>query len=212
MGFYKELLTTDDKAYAIYVPSPFDQKKRLLLAASDVSSRYNQRGPHMYQRILDYIVTVTEKKSGNYMVFFPSYQYMEEVAAIYYERYSEETIPFSLLLQESGMTEVMRDEFLSAFRQERKETLVGFCVIGGIFSEGIDLTGESLIGALIVGTGLSQVNAQDDLLRSYFDEKGKKGYDYAYRYPGINKVFQAAGRVIRTTEDEVWLSYLIIVC
>lgn len=221
MHYYRELLTTEEKAYAIYVDSPFDNRKRLLAVAEDVSSRYTMRNPVQYRRILDYIIQVTTHRIGNYMVFFPSYQYMMEVVAVCEERFGERDSqadsvgesrfaagkePFRLLLQEQGMKEADRDAFLQKFAESSQSTaeisLVGFCVIGGIFSEGIDLTGQQLIGALVVGTGLAQLSTEGELLRDYFQKQGKKGYDYAYRFPGINKVFQAAGRVIRTAEDE----------
>ena len=99
------------------------------------------------------------------------------------------------------MTERAREEFLEEF-QSREGTLVGFCVLGGIFSEGVDLTGESLIGAVIVGTGLPQIGSEREILKKYYDRKNQAGFDYAYRYPGMNKVLQAAGRVIRTKEDK----------
>ena len=209
MHYYRELLTTEENAYAIYVDSPFDNRRRLLAVAEDVSSRYTMRGPVQYQRVLEYIVRVTAVKTGNYMVFFPSYQYMMEVVSLYQERYETvENAPFEMLLQEQGMKEEDRDAFLQKFFHEEESaadkkhrSLVGFCVIGGIFSEGIDLTGQRLIGALVVGTGLSQINTEGELLRDYFEQNGKNGFDYAYRFPGINKVFQAAGRVIRTAED-----------
>lgn len=204
MHYYRELLTTDEKAYAIYVDSPFDNTRRLLAVAEDVSSRYTMRNPVQYGRIADYIVQVAACRTGNYMVFFPSYQYMMEVAAVFEERYGEE-VPFRLIRQEQGMSENDRDAFLQEFAREpedRSRSLVGFCVIGGIFSEGIDLTGKQLIGALVVGTGLAQISTEGELLKNYFEKQGKKGYDYAYRFPGINKVFQAAGRVIRTAQDK----------
>ena len=144
------------------------------------------------------------------MVFFPSYQYLTEVAELYEARYGTDPgqkAPFRLLRQEQGMGEEDRDIFLKEFARSEEDIsseqlpLVGFCVIGGIFSEGIDLTGNQLIGALVVGTGLAQISTEGELLRDYFDRQGRKGYDYAYRFPGINKVFQAAGRVIRTAED-----------
>ena len=103
--------------------------------------------------------------------------------------------------QESGMAEEEREAFLKEFEKERNHSLVGFCVMGGIFSEGIDLTNEKLIGTLIIGTGLPQVCNEREILKSYFDQKGLYGFDYAYRYPGMNKVLQAAGRVIRTEDD-----------
>lgn len=203
MHYYRELLTTEEKAYAIYVDSPFDPSHRLLAVSEDVSSRYTMRGPVQYARVFEYIKQVAACKKGNYMVFFPSYQYMMEVAAIC----EEKGAPFRLLLQSQGMSEAERDAFLQEFAHNKKQSeaegsLVGFCVIGGIFSEGIDLSGEQLIGVLVVGTGLAQLSTEGELLRDYFEKKGKKGYDYAYRFPGINKVFQAAGRVIRTAQDE----------
>lgn len=211
MHYYKELLTTQENAYAIYVDSPFDNRKRLLAVAEDVSSRYTMRNEMQYRRIFNYILQTVSCKKGNYMVFFPSYQYMMEIAALYDEMASAEgneehgkTMPFRLLVQQAGMKEEGRDAFLKAFAEENtdEKSLVGFCVIGGIFAEGIDLTGEKLIGVLVVGTGLGQISTEGELLKQYFESHGKPGYDYAYRFPGINKVFQAAGRVIRTTEDE----------
>lgn len=221
MHYYRELLTTEEKAYAIYVDSPFDNRKRLLAVAEDVSSRYTMRNPIQYGRVLDYILQVTACRTGNYMVFFPSYQYMMEVVSVYEERFGisnremenvhenkpeEKRQPFQLLIQEQGMKESNRDAFLQKFTESSfgsaESSLVGFCVIGGIFSEGIDLTGQQLIGVVVVGTGLAQLSTEGELIRDYFQRQGKNGYDYAYRFPGINKVFQAAGRVIRTVEDE----------
>lgn len=204
MHYYRELLTTEEQIFAIYVDSPFDNRRRFLAAAKDVSSRYRMRGPIQYERVLEYIIQVVTVKTGNYMVFFPSYQYMMEIVLLYQKRWKDlENAPFELLLQEPGMKEEDRDVFLQKFgEQEKTRSLVGFCVIGGIFSEGIDLTGQKLIGALIVGTGLSQIHTEGELLREYFEKQGKDGFDYAYRFPGINKVFQAAGRVIRTAQDQ----------
>lgn len=211
MHYYKELLTTQENAYAIYVDSPFDNRKRLLAVAEDVSSRYTMRNETQYRRIFNYILQTVSCKKGNYMVFFPSYQYMMEVAALYDEMAAAEGdeghgngMPYRLLIQQAGMKEEGRDAFLKEFTEENTDgnSLVGFCVIGGIFSEGIDLTGEKLIGVLVVGTGLGQISTEGELLKKHFESQGKPGYDYAYRFPGINKVFQAAGRVIRTTEDE----------
>lgn len=100
------------------------------------------------------------------------------------------------------MREQEREEFLERFRAKRENTLVGFCVMGGIFSEGIDLKEEALIGAVIVGTGLPQVSNEREILKNYYDRRSREGFDYAFRYPGMNKVLQSAGRVIRTMEDK----------
>ena len=106
------------------------------------------------------------------------------------------------VMQEDYMDETSREEFLQRFSAEGEEkSLLGFCVLGGIFGEGIDLKNDSLIGAVIVGTGLPQVCNEREILKNYFEDAGDNGFDYAYRYPGMNKVLQAAGRVIRTAED-----------
>lgn len=199
MLYYRELLTTDRDAYGIYVQSPFPKENRRILIGSDVSSRYTRRNRAEYQKIAGYIARCVWQRQGNYMVFFPSYRLMEDVLQVYEEEFSVDWV--RCVCQTPDMTEQEREGFLEEF-QEREGTLVGFCVLGGIFSEGVDLTGESLIGAVIVGTGLPQIGSQREILKEYYDKKNHCGFDYAYRYPGMNKVLQAAGRVIRTKEDK----------
>lgn len=196
--YYKQLLSTEKDDYAIYVDSPFDIKNREILIGSDVSSKYTKRNVQMYERIASYIIKTLEVKKGNYIAFFPSYQFMENVYEVLERRLSGETV---CLLQEKMMTEEKREEFLEEFAKEREGNLLGFCVMGGIFSEGIDLTEEKLVGAFIVGTGLPQICYEREILRQYFEKKNGKGFDYAYLYPGMNKVLQSAGRVIRTETD-----------
>ena len=198
MLYYRELLTTETDAYGIYVQSPFSTKNRRILIGSDVSSRYTRRNHTEYRKIAEYISRCVWQRQGNYMVFFPSYRLMEDVYQVYEEEFSVDWV--RCIRQNSDMTEREREEFLEEF-QSREGTLVGFCVLGGIFSEGVDLTGESLIGAIIVGTGLPQIGSEREILKEYYDRKKQSGFDYAYRYPGMNKVLQAAGRVIRTKED-----------
>ena len=198
MLYYRELLTTETDAYGIYVQSPFSAKNRRILIGSDVSSRYTRRNHTEYRKIAEYISRCVWQRQGNYMVFFPSYRLMEDVYQVYEEEFSVDWV--RCIRQNSDMTEREREEFLEEF-QSREGTLVGFCVLGGIFSEGVDLTGESLIGAIIVGTGLQQIGSEREILKEYYDRKKQSGFDYAYRYPGMNKVLQAAGRVIRTKED-----------
>ena len=198
MLYYRELLTTETDAYGIYVQSPFSAKNRRILIGSDVSSRYTRRNHTEYRKIAEYISRCVWQRQGNYMVFFPSYRLMEDVYQVYEEEFSLDWV--RCIRQNSDMTEREREEFLEEF-QSREGTLVGFCVLGGIFSEGVDLTGESLIGAIIVGTGLPQIGSEREILKEYYDRKKQSGFDYAYRYPGMNKVLQAAGRVIRTKED-----------
>lgn len=199
MLYYRELLTTDRDAYGIYVQSPFPKENRRILIGSDVSSRYTRRNRAEYQKIAGYIARCVWQRQGNYMVFFPSYRLMEDVLQVYEEEFSVDWV--RCVCQTPDMTEQEREGFLEEF-QEREGTLVGFCILGGIFSEGVDLTGESLIGAVIVGTGLPQIGSQREILKEYYDKKNHCGFDYAYRYPGMNKVLQAAGRVIRTKEDK----------
>ena len=196
VNYYKDLLTGNIEDYAVYAKSPFDPANRLLLVGTDVSSRYSRRGAAEYERMARYIHETVTVKTGNYLVFAPSYQVMEQVAdrCVAYE-------DMECIRQESGMTEEEREAFLKEFEKERNHSLVGFCVMGGIFSEGIDLTEDRLIGALIIGTGLPQVCREREIVKEYFDKKGMDGFAYAYQYPGMNKVLQAAGRVIRTESD-----------
>lgn len=197
--YYKRLLSVETYDYAVYAHSPFKEANRLLVLGQDVSTKYTRRGYEMYERFAIYIKNVMQAKPGNYLVFFPSYRFMEEVRETF-ERYRTEEM--CCMIQEQNMNEQDREAFLQEFEAEREGSLAGFCVMGGIFSEGIDLTKERLIGAMIVGTGLPQVCNEREILKQYFDRHGENGFDYAYLYPGMNKVLQAAGRVIRTEEDK----------
>ena len=198
MDYYRKLLSTEKDDYGIYVPSPFEKEKRCILKGCDVSSRYTRRNYEEYRKIASYIARTVWLKKGNYMVFFPSYKMLEDVLEVYENEFSADWV--RCLVQSTGMNEREREEFLEEFSVQDK-TLVAFCVLGGVFSEGIDLLGEKLIGAIIVGTGLPQIGTQREILKEYYDRRGENGFDYAYRYPGMNKVLQAAGRVIRTRED-----------
>ena len=207
--YYKQLLSTEKDDYAIYAESPFDTEKRNLLIGTDVSTKYTRRGEDMYQKYAEYLLTMSLMKKGNYIAFFPSYRFMEDVYEVFLDILGKEKQDGKSLkhevdyvLQSQYMSEEAREIFLENFEEERDRSLIGFCVMGGIFSEGIDLTHDKLIGAAIVGTGLPQVCRERELLKTYFDGKGLRGFDYAYLYPGMNKVLQSAGRVIRTDEDE----------
>ena len=199
--YYKRLLSTEKDNYAVYIDSSFDTKKRLLMNGVDVSTRYTMRSREMYQRYATYIFRVVKAKMGNYLIFFPSYQFMEDVYQEFTQLLVSDEEEMELVIQQKHMDEEERENFLRAFEMGREKSLIGFGVLGGIFSEGIDLTNEKLIGTLIIGTGLPQVCNEREILKSYFDQKGLYGFDYAYRYPGMNKVLQAAGRVIRTEDD-----------
>ena len=199
--YYKRLLSTEKDNYAVYIDSSFDTKKRLLMNGVDVSTRYTMRSREMYQRYATYIFRVVKAKMGNYLIFFPSYRFMEDVYQEFTQLLASEEEEMELVIQQKHMDEEERENFLRAFEMGREKSLIGFGVLGGNFSEGIDLTNEKLIGTLIIGTGLPQVCNEREILKSYFDQKGLYGFDYAYRYPGMNKVLQAAGRVIRTEDD-----------
>ena len=196
--YYKKLLSVEKEDYAIYAPSPFQKERRKLFVGTDVSTKYTRRTGQMYERFASYIAAALQVKKGNYIAFFPSYRFLEEVYEKFQRYQTEDVI---CIVQEQSMDEEKREAFLQAFDQDRSESLIGFCVMGGIFSEGIDLTEERLIGAFLVGTGLPQVCNEREILKQYFDRNGENGFSYAYLYPGMNKVLQAAGRVIRTAED-----------
>ena len=199
VSYYKKLLTGEMEDKAVYIPSPFAKENRFLAITSGVTSRYSSRNYEQYERITEYIRKATVKQ-GNYMVFFSSYKLMEEVYDVAVERGLGDGR--RLRIQENNMTEAMRENFLNEFQKEDAKPLIAFCILGGIFSEGIDLKQEQLIGAFIVGNGLPQVCVERNILNDYFKKQGLDGFAYAYIYPGMNKVLQAAGRVIRTETDQ----------
>ena len=243
--YYKSLLGGTGEDYEVYARSTFPACRQIQLIGHEVTSKYTRRCQTEYKNIARYIYGLISVKEGNYMVFFPSHAFLENVYKAFENLYGEEE-DFLLLMQESYMKEEEREAFLDFFLnpedvdfegkvrmevlvegdpenerlKEEKDvlsykgreqlpvkktasprTLIGFCVMGGIFGEGIDLKNDSLIGAIIVGTGLPQVCPEREILKRHFDAMGEEGFDYAYKYPGMNKVLQAAGRVIRTAED-----------
>lgn len=196
LEYYREILggSTDDAL--INLSSPFDLKNRCILIAGDVSTKYQNR-EKSFSILAEYLKQVVNAQKGNYLVFFPSYKYMIDVFDIYREEYPL----MKTVIQSNAMSESERDEFLKNFQPNPQETLLGFCVLGGIFSEGIDLKNDRLIGSIIVGVGLPQICIERDLIREYFQIKNGYGFEFSYLYPGMNKVMQAAGRVIRSEQD-----------
>lgn len=196
--YYKELLheSEDD---AIYISSPFPKENRALFAGIDVSSKYRMRGPKQYEKMANYLERLVCGKKGNYMAFFPSYKMLNDV----YETAMELGLfsGIEVIRQTPHLLEEEREAFLERFRNMETPVL-GFCILGGIFSEGIDLVGDYLIGTAIIGTGLPMVCNEREIQLQYFEDREGKGFEYAYLYPGMNKVQQAAGRVIRTMEDK----------
>ncbi len=228
--YYKKLLGGAAEDYEVYAQSVFHPGKRALFIAGDVTSKYTRRSEEEYDNIARYIEEIVKNRHGNYMVFCPSYAFLRIIYEKYVEKFAgrgRECIVQNEYMSESDREEFLAHfqgsadcggEEMQLTRQvidvnaisksiidmdieEEDECLIGFCVLGGIFSEGIDLKNDRLIGAVIVGTGLPQVCFEREILKDYFNGAGESGFDYSYRYPGMNKVLQAAGRVIRTVQD-----------
>lgn len=196
LPYYKEVLGGEKDDYTITLKSPFNPEN-LKIYVSDLSTRYKDR-ENTYKYIVDKITGFVNKNQGNYLFFFPSYKYMNQV----YELFMEKNQNIKTIIQSNAMSEGEREEFLNEFKEENKDTLIGFAVLGGIFSEGIDLKGDRLKGVFIVGVGLPQVCLERDIIKEYYDSIDKNGYDYSYIFPGMNKVLQAGGRLIRTETDK----------
>lgn len=196
IDYFTQLLTGDAEHPKRIFPSPFPTENVSLLIHDGISTKYAQR-EDSYAAIAESIEAVCAARVGNYLVFFPSYAYLEAVL----ERLKERLPESQLLVQDRGMTEAAREGFLAQFSNGSQETLIGLAVMGGIFGEGIDLVGDRLIGAVVVGVGVPQVCLENDLIKDYFDRQNTSGFAYAYQYPGFNRVLQATGRVIRTDTD-----------
>ncbi len=195
--YFTNLLGGTKSDRAIQLPSPFPISNRCLCLVDNISTRYRDR-ESTYGAIADYLSVYLHQKQGNYLVFFPSYKYLEEV----FSRCQNLLSDITLIRQETYMREEERESFISEFTDDREDSLAGFVVMGGIFGESIDLPGERLTGAAIIGVGLPQINLERNLIRHYHDQRSENGFHYAYTYPGMNKVLQAAGRLIRTESDK----------
>lgn len=196
MDYFMKMYSYDEEDFIINLKSPFDVKNRLLMIGDNVATTYSKRF-ETSEDIASYIANCVQAKKGNYMVFFPSYKYMDLV----FDKMKENYPNINTSIQESNMSEEEKEEFLSMFDEDNKETHVGFCVLGGHFSEGIDLTNDKLIGVIIVGVGMPQIGIERDIIKDHMKDSNK-GFDYAYVYPGMIKVLQAAGRCIRTDDDK----------
>jgi DNA excision repair protein ERCC-2 len=196
MDYYRTLLGGSPEDPVLQLSSPFPPKNLAVLIQDRIQTHFKGRTASLGD-VVEAIGTLVQGRKGNYLVYFPSYQYLNHVLDDFKARYPV----LLVLVQRTGMTETERDEFLAAFSVEHGATLVGFAVLGGIFGEGIDLVGERLIGAVIVGVGLPQLGVERDLIRDYFQRQNTAGFDYAYTFPGMNRVLQAIGRVIRSETD-----------
>ncbi|MGL5648056.1 MAG: helicase C-terminal domain-containing protein [Clostridium sp.] len=189
MNYYKDLIIGDKEAYRISLESPFD-KENLEVIKKSISIRYKDR-ERTLGLVCKEIKKFIEEKKGNYLVFFPSYEYLD--------------LAFSEIKSINGMTLMVQDQYMNEREKkifiekfENEKNIVGLGVLGGMFSEGVDLPGDKLIGTIIVGIGFPKISIEGEIIKDYFENKG---FDYAYIYPGINKVMQAVGRVIRCEED-----------
>ena len=191
------------KSTTLSLKSPFDKEKLCLVGVNNVSTRYEDR-KRSAGTVANVIRAVIEGKAGNYIVYFPSYAYLTEVKEIFEKKYPKINVTY----QKKSMSEKAKREFLDSFDAKKEGTMVGFCVLGGSFSEGIDLRGERLIGAIIVGVGLPTISSELNIIKEYYDNTRENGYSYTYTYPGMIKVLQAGGRVIRS-EDEKGVVFLV---
>ena len=192
--YYMYMLGANEKSYHFELPSPFDSDNLLVVVDDSIKTSYSSRAAS-YEPIAKKIRATVRLKKGNNIAFFPSYAFLNNVLAAFKE--IDTTTP--TVVHRPNMTKAEKDEFISHF--ENGEGVLGFSVLGGHFGEGVDLPGERLIGAIIVGVGLPQLSPERNLIKAYFDNASMDGYGFAYVYPGFNRVLQAAGRVIRTEED-----------
>ena len=195
--YFIDLLGGDNDSDTLYLKSPFDRNNLMVISNPFISTVYRDRDSSV-SPILSNILSIINGKKGNYFIFFPSFEYLNKFRNIF-----DTLINYDCYYQTSSMKEEEREEFLSHFKKEPDRTTLGFLVLGGIFAEGIDLVEDRLIGAIIISVGLPKMNYLEDRIMKYFNEDDEsKGYDYAYTYPGLNRVFQAAGRVIRAPSDK----------
>ena len=204
--YFADILGGDRDSVLVSFESPFPRDHLCVAVCDGVSTRYEDREGSC-RKIMNYIAATVSAKRGNYLVYFPSYAYLDKVYALFAKKYPS----VKTVVQKPGMTYAEREAFIASFTPDSKDLLVGFCVLGGSFSEGVDLPGRSLIGTVIVGVGIPALSSERNIMREYYDETrvttdpdggGEgEGYAYAYTYPGMNHVLQAAGRVIRRPDD-----------
>lgn len=195
LSYYQDILGGQVEDYVLSIPSPFKVEQTDIFI-KPLSTRYRDRD-RTKKPIISMIYSLVQNRPGNYLVFFPSYHYLLTV----YEQFIKEFPELDTLLQATGMSELEREAFLDKFVPNQTTTLIGFAVLGGVFSEGVDLKGDRLNGVVVIGVGLPQLCYERNLISDHFNHKEKSGYDYSYVFPGMNKVLQAGGRLIRSEED-----------
>ena len=197
LNYYRSILSTDKYADTLEVDSPFDPEQLSVSIMDRISIRYSERSRTL-PAVCRVVAATLSAKRGHYMVFAPSFEYAEALHREFSAKYPK----IKSMLQTKNMSIEEKTEFLAAFSKDSGTYLVGFCVMGGIYSEGIDLAGDSLIGAVVIGIGMPSLSYEREAISEYFEEKYEAGKQYAYIYPGMNRVFQAAGRVIRREDDK----------
>jgi len=193
--YFKDVTGQQD-ADTLDLPSPYEQDNLCVIAYDSISTRLLDRRSSV-DECANVIAEIISAKEGKYLVYFPAYDYMKRVCIAF----SKIMPNVDIVIQRQGMSYRERERFIGVFHDKTFESVVGFCVLGGVFSEGIDLSGESLIGSIIVGIGMPQLSAERNIIASYYNEKTERGHEFAYIYPGMVKVMQAAGRVIRSEND-----------
>jgi len=193
MEFYRDVLGFDRDTELLALPSPFPRRNRKILIVPEVSTAYQQRAKH-FPRIARIVEEIVSIRPGNYFAFFPSFEFLKEVARLVRLRDSE------LLIQDRIMPDHHRNALLEKLREPGKRHLV-LAVQGGVFAEGVDYPGELAVGAIIVGPGLPKVSFEQELMRQFYEDAYSKGFEYAYLYPGMNRVVQSAGRIVRSETD-----------
>ena len=194
IDYFQKVNLNRDGFKTISLPSPFNPNNFFLIINDNISIKYKDRDKTLEEVVKEINIFVS-KKVGNYLIFVPSFEYSRKI-----EKYFINDNRF--VFQTATMTNKDKDEFLANFKENPQESRIGVCVISGSFAESIDLTGDRLIGVVIVGVGLPQVNFENNLVKDFYIQKEMNGYEFAYMNPGINKVLQALGRVIRTQNDK----------
>lgn len=190
----------DDKPDILILPSPFPPENLTLCVFDSIQTSYNER-PKSLSTLVKLVANTLLARPGKYLLFFPSYAYMESSLPLFARLFKDR--PVDTLVQSRGMTDAQKRAFLAKFdRDSNARSLLGIALLGGVFGEGIDLTGERLHGVIIVGTGIPQISPERELMKEYFNEANHQGYQYAYQFPGFSKVMQAAGRLIRSENDK----------
>jgi DNA excision repair protein ERCC-2 len=202
MEFYSQMLGfAPERTDRASFPSPFPKDNRRIIVVPTVSTTFRARSAH-YGKIANVIATTAASRLGNYMALFPSYDFLRGVAGRVPEG------PWEILVQEPKMTEQQRSSLLEALKESQPPKLI-FAVQGGLFAEGVDYPGETLSGVIIISPALPQVSFERELMRQYYQEHYGKGFEFAYLYPGMNRVIQSVGRLIRSETDR---GVAVLVC